>query len=69
MAKMLNYTFREMESIVKANGYVYIRCTGSHCVYKKEGAANTIVLAKKKHVNACIAKRLIKENKLNITIR
>lgn len=69
MAKMLNYTFREMEAIVKANGYVFIRCTGSHHIYKKDGAENTIVLAKRKHVNACIAKRLIKENKLNITIR
>lgn len=64
MAKMRQYTFREMEAIVLANGYVYIRCTGSHCTYKKEGTANTIVLARKKQINPCIARRLIKENNL-----
>ena len=68
MAKMRQYTFKEMEAIVLANGYVYIRCTGSHCTYKKEGVRNTIVLAKKKHINPCIARRLIKENHLAITI-
>ena len=67
MAKMRNYTFREMESIVLSNGYVYIRCTGSHHTYKKEGVANTIVLAKRKHVNPCIARRIIKENHLVIS--
>ena len=66
MAKMRQYTFREMEAIVLDNGYVYVRCTGSHHTYKKEGVANTIVLAKKKQVNPCIARRLIKENNLII---
>lgn len=69
MAKMQQYTFRQMESIVIANGYVYVRCTGSHCTYKKEGETNTIVLAKKKHINPCIARRLIKENNLIIRKR
>lgn len=69
MAKMQQYTFRQMEAIVLANGYVFVRCTGSHHTYKKEGAANTIVLTKKKEINQCIARRIIKENNLNITIR
>lgn len=69
MAKMEQYTFRRMEQIVTSNGYIYVRCTGSHCVYKKEGAENTIILAKKKHVNPCIARRLIKENNLIIRKR
>lgn len=63
---MRQFTFREMEKIIISNGYVYIRCTGSHCTYKKEGVANTIVLARKKHINPCIARRLIKENNLTI---
>lgn len=66
MAKMKQFTFREIEKIVIANGYTSVRCTGSHYIYKKEGAAKTIVLAKKKHINACIARRLIKENNLII---
>lgn len=64
--KMRKYTFREMDAIVRYNGYVYIRCNGDHCIYKKEGAANTIVLARKKHINPCIARRIIKENNLII---
>ena len=69
MAKMRNYTFREFEAIVLANGYVFIRCSGSHCIYKKEGVANTILLAKHRHINPCIARRLIKENHLIVTIK
>lgn len=64
MAKMEQFTFRRMEQIVIDNGYIYMRCAGSHNIYKKEGAQNTIVLAKKKHVNPCIARRMIKENNL-----
>ena len=65
---MRSYTFREMEAIVLANGYIKVRCSGSHCVYKKEGVANTIVLAKHKDINPCIARRLIKENHLIVNI-
>jgi predicted RNA binding protein YcfA (HicA-like mRNA interferase family) len=64
MAKMKQYTFREMESIVRRNGYVYVRANGTHCVYKKDGVEKTIVLSKHRDVNACIARRLIKENNL-----
>ena len=69
MARMKQYTFREIESIVLDNGYKHVRSSSSHFIYKKDGAPNTIVLAKKKHVNACIAKRLIKENNLRIENR
>lgn len=68
MAKMRNYTFKQMEAIVLANGYVFVRCTGSHCTYKKEGVAKTIVLSKHRDINPCIARRLIKENNLNVNI-
>lgn len=64
MARLQQYTFRQMESIVLRNGYVYVRCSGTHCTYKKEGVANTIVLSKHRDVNPCIARRLIKENNL-----
>lgn len=63
--KMRCYTFSQMEKIVRANGYVYSRTNGSHNVYKKPGAKH-IVLARKKHVNPCIAHRLIKENNLRV---
>lgn len=67
MAKMRQYTFRQMVQIVEANGYSFIRCNGDHVIYKKHGAQRTIVLAKKKHVNPCIARRLIKENELFVS--
>lgn len=67
MARMKQYTFREMEAIVFDNGYKCVRNNGtSHRIYKKDGDPNLILLTKKKHVNACIAKRIIKEHNLKI---
>lgn len=66
MAKMQTFTYRQMVRIVEQNGYEYIRCNGDHTIYKKAGERNTITLAKKKHINPCIARRLIKENNLVI---
>lgn len=66
MAKMRTFTYRQMVYIVERNGYEYTRCNGDHAIYKKQGAKNTITLTKKKHVNPCIARRLIKENNLVI---
>lgn len=63
---MRNYTFKQMEKIVVANGYEYVRCNGDHRVYKRKGAEKSIVLTKTKHVNPCIARRIIKENNLCI---
>lgn len=63
-AGLVNYTFREMERIVIANGYSYARTNGDHRIYRKQGAEKTIVLARKKHINPCIARRIIKENNL-----
>ena len=68
MAKMRQYTYLEMTKIVKRSGYEYVRCTGDHCIYKHEDGNGTIVLAKKKHINPCIARRLIKENNLIVDL-
>ena len=48
MAKMQQYTFRQMEKIVVRNGYVYVRCNGDHNIYKHKQTQVTIVLVKKK---------------------
>lgn len=68
MAKMRQYTYLEMTKIVKSNGYKYMRCTGDHYIYKRKDGGGTIVLAKKKHINPCIARRLIKENNLIVDL-
>lgn len=67
MAKMRQYTFHQFVQIIEANGYDYVRCNGDHVIYKRRGAQRTIVLAKKKHINPCIARRLIKENELIVS--
>lgn len=63
--KMRCYTFREMDRIVRQNGYIHTGCNGSHHVYKKQGA-KPITLAKHRNVNICIARRIIRENGLRI---
>lgn len=68
MAKMRQYTYLEMNKIVKSNGYEYVRCTGDHYIYKRKDGGGTIVLAKKKHINPCIARRLIKEHNLIVDL-
>lgn len=68
MAKMRQYTYLEMTKIVKRNGYGCARCTGDHFIYKREDGNGTIVLAKKKHINPCIARRLIKEHNLIVDL-
>lgn len=64
--RMENYTFRELEKIVVANGYSYVRCNGDHCIYKRNDTKKMIVLTRKKRVNPCIARRIIRENGLMV---
>lgn len=53
---------REARKILRANGYHYDHCCGSHFHYVKDG--NTIVINKK--LNKMVWRRLVKENKLMI---
>lgn len=64
MPRMRTWTYKQMVEVVESNGYEYSRCTGDHVIYKKQGARNTITLTKKRQINPCIARRLIKENNL-----
>lgn len=57
---MKTYNKREFVNILNNNGYTYIRCKGSHFVYKKEN--ETIVVPK--NLNSMIGRRLIKEHNL-----
>lgn len=62
---MKQYTQRSFIKIVQKNGYVYNRHNGDHAIYVKEG----------KHISiphklvSVIARRLIKENKLDINCK
>lgn len=54
------YSKREFERLLNDNGYEFVRCKGSHFIYKK---ANKTV-AVPKNLNNMIGRRLIKEHNL-----
>ena len=56
------YNKREFANILSNNGYKYVRCRGSHFIYRKESET----IAVPKNLNKMISKRLIKENNLSI---
>ncbi len=54
------YSKRDVEKLLKNNGYEYSRCSGSHRIYKREGRHISIP----KSLNATVIQRLVKENQL-----
>ena len=58
--KVKAYSKREFEQLLSNNGYEFVRCRGSHFVYKRENV--TIVVPK--NLNSMIGRRLIKEHNL-----
>lgn len=60
---MKQYTQNELIKICKKNGFSYNRTKGSHSIFiNDEGRHISIPL----HLNATIARRLIKENNLEL---
>lgn len=57
-----NIKFKEVERILKRNGYVYDRTKGSHHQYVKDG--NRVVV--NRNINPCVWLRLVKENNLEV---
>lgn len=53
--------YKEMCALVKRNGYQWSRQNGSHVIYTKRGKPPIALTI---HMNAMVAKRIIKENKL-----
>lgn len=62
---MKQYTSIEFIRIAIKNGYVYSRHNGDHAIYVKNGKHISIP----KRLNSCIARRLIKENNLNLNFK
>lgn len=62
MAKSYTYLFRDMEKILRKNGYSYTRSNGSHRIY-----TNGIPTAVAQHrLNKMLALRIIKQCSLII---
>ena len=63
---MRQYTSREFIKIVEFNGFHYNRHNGDHAIYLNEKGRHISIPLKLKSV---IARRLIKENNLEINIK
>lgn len=55
---MKSYSKREFTRLLNTNGYEFIRCNGSHFIYKRENETITVP----KNLNQMICRRLIKEH-------
>ena len=63
---MKQYTQREFIKIVERNGYHYVRCSGSHSIYVNDNGKHISI---PQNLACVIARRLIKENNLNIHLK
>ena len=63
---MRQYTSREFIKIVKFNGFWYDRHNGDHAIYVNDKGRHISI---PKNLECVIARRLIKENNLNIYIK
>lgn len=62
MSRAYTYTTKEIERILKRNGYTHVRTTGSHRIFTN--GVNTIPLVLK--VNKMVALRTIKKFNLDV---
>ena len=58
---MIKYTRREFERILVTNGFVYVRQSGGHLIYKRNDNETCVI---PQVIQEPIAKRLIKEHGL-----
>ena len=63
---MRQYTLREFIKIVEFNGFYYDRCKGDHAIYVNDKGRHISI---PKNLESVIARRLIKENNLEVNIK
>lgn len=63
---MKQYTFKEFVKIVKMNGFYYDRSNGDHSIFVNDKGRHISIPQK---LECVIARRLIKENNLNIYLK
>lgn len=63
---MIQYTSREFIKIVKFNGFWYNRHNGDHAIYVNDKGKHISI---PKNLECVIARRLIKENNLEVNIK
>lgn len=63
MSTIKQYSVKEAKNILRLNGFVYVRSSGDHDIYKRDG--NTISISvNNKDINKMLWRRLMKENNL-----
>lgn len=62
MNLMKQYSSKDMQRILRGNGYTLIRITGGHQIWGKNERKIAVTVS---HLNPCVAKRIIKENCLS----
>ena len=62
---MKQYTQKEFIRVVRKNGYSYSRHNGDHAIYAKDGRHISIP----QKLECVIARRLVKENKLETNLK
>lgn len=62
---MKQYTQKEFIRIVRKNGFSYNRHSGDHAIYTRDGKHISIP----HRLESVIARRLIKENKLEVNLK
>lgn len=63
---MRQYTSREFIKIVEFNGFYYNRCKGDHAIYVNDNGKHISI---PRNLECVIARRLIKENNLEVNIK
>ena len=63
---MRQYTLREFIKIVEFNGFYYTRYNGDHAIYMNDKGRHISI---PKNLKCVIARRLIKENNLEVNIK
>ena len=63
---MRQYTSREFIKIVEFNGFYYSRHNGDHAIYVNDRGRHISI---PKNLESVIARRLIKENNLEVNIK
>ena len=63
---MRQYTLREFIKIVEFNGFYYNRYNGDHAIYVNDKGKHVSI---PKNLECVIARRLIKENNLEVNIK
>lgn len=63
---MQNFDYNYFSRMLRKNGYLPIRCNGSHQTWKNEKKNDTLTITCVREVNARVGRMIIKEHNLKV---